>query len=163
MKYPIFLLLIVLICACVSKKSTPRAERIRYWYTTNFRPIPRDTFSFWQLKFDLPRPTDSLLASDLIEINDTGYYVMVYTNEFDCPIDGDARTIYVDGFGKVYQHALTWRNFGVLQTNNDSINRLISLFVAKGLQISTERELRSKEPFNPEREKIFLKVPPNMK
>ena len=159
MKYLIFLLLVVLIFACNSKKTTHRTECIRFWYTTNFEPAPRDTFSFWELKLHLPKQTDSLLACDLLEVNDTTYYVMVYTNEFDCPIDGDVRTIYVDGFGKVYQHALTWRNFGVLQTNNDSINRLITLFVAKGLQLTTEREMNHEKTHHANRDSIFFNVP----
>lgn len=134
-------------------------EPLRFWYATNYTPVPEDTFSFWRLKMKLPNPSDSLLASDLLELNDTAYYVMVYTNEFNAPEDGDHRMIYVHGFGIVHYHALTWRNFGVLQSDNDSVNRLISLFVAKGVQMTTEREINCRHLKNDEHLKVFFRAP----
>lgn len=150
--------IISILFAC-THSFTEKKEPIRYWYNTNYSPDTEDTFSTWQLRMNFPDASDSLLASDLLEVKDTVYYVMVYTNEFHAPIDGDHRIIYVKGFGNVYFNALTWRNFGILQSNNDSVNRLISLFVAKGLQMTTERELNLRHLNNGDSIKVFFRAP----
>lgn len=164
MRYLIFPVTVLLILACSEKSQNIKSQPIQFWYNTNYHPGDPDTLSMWELKWRLPDPEDSLIASDLLRVKDNFYYVMIYTNEFSFPPpDGESREIYVYGFGSVYYHALTWRNFGVLHSNNDSINELISLFVAKGLQLTTERESFLKRPRDPAYEKRFFMVPKELR
>lgn len=154
----------MLIHGCNKNNATKKKPPIQFWYNTNYHHGDHDTLSMWELKWRLPDPEDSLIASDVLQVKDTAYYVMLYTNEFSFPPpDGEAREIYVYGFGSVYYQALTWRNYWVLHSNNDSINQLISLFVAKGLLLATERERQLQFTHNAKHEKRFFRVPKELR
>ncbi len=134
--------------------------------------VKKEKTAYYLLPNDARHQIDTVTASEILKRNDKdsligigfiddangkGIGVSLFTNENHALIDGSETTGYVEGIGKVYSHSITWRNFNVLQTNNDSINQIIALGLAR--LISLETENRIKNPQIPPTEKTIAFTP----
>ena len=116
-------------------------ERLTYFYLPGDGRGEIDTIS--RSEITQKNNKDSLIGLGFVEnANGKGIGVQLFTNAHYAPIDGDFNFGYIQGIGQVYRHSLTWRNFTVLHTNNDSINRVIALGLARLLTLETENRLR---------------------
>jgi putative membrane protein len=104
---------------------------------------------------------DSLIGIGFIDDkNGKGIGVSLFTNEnHEFAPDANENSGYIEGIGKVYGHSITWRNFSVLQTNNDSINKIIALGLARLITLETENKLKFMPPISANRETISFLEP----
>lgn len=133
-------------CDTVCEKNPDlKKERLTYFYMPNDGRGKVDTVSKTEILKKNDR--DSLIGLGFVDdVNGKGIGVALYTNQHYAPIDGDENYGYIEGIGKVYGHSITWRNFGVLHTNNDSINRVIALGLARLITMETENKQKSTPP-----------------
>jgi putative membrane protein len=115
-------------------------ERLTYFYMPNDKRGKMDTVSRTEI---LKRNNkDSLIGIGFVDdVNGKGIGVSLVTNQHYAPMDGDLNKGYVEGIGEIYRHSITWRNFSILHTNNDSINRIIALGLGRLLTLETENRL----------------------
>lgn len=119
----------------IAKSAT--AETTYYYLSSsrqfvNHNPVPKSEV----LQQD---PKDSIIAQSSIRVGNKDLGVFLLTNEnHEFAIDANSNSGYVEGIGTIYAHSITWRNFGVLQTNNDSINRIITLALARLITLETK-------------------------
>ena len=117
--------------------------------------VEKEKIAYYYLPNDERREIDTVTASEIIKKNDKdsligigfiddengkGIGVSLFTNEKHADIDGNENSGYIEGIGKIYGHSITWRNFGVLHTNNDSINKIIALGLGRLLTMETENK-----------------------
>lgn len=128
--------------AACEDKCGHRKERLTYFYMPNDKRGQMDTVSRTEIL--KKHEEDSLIGLGFVDdVNGKGIGVALYTNEHHAPVDGNYNAGYIEGIGKVYSHAITWRNFSVLHTNNDSINRLIALGLGRLLAMETENKYKA--------------------
>ncbi len=114
-------------------------ERLTYFYMPNDGRGEMDTVSKTGILKRNDR--DSLIGIGFVDdVNGKGIGVALYTNVHYASVDDDQNYGYIEGIGKVYEHSITWRNFEVLHTNNDSINRIIALGLGRLLTMETENK-----------------------
>lgn len=144
--------------ACVVK-SDLKKERLTYFYMPNDQRGKTDTLSRTEIL--KKNDKDSLIGLSFIDdANGKGVGVSLYTNEDHAPVDGNYNIGYIEGIGKVYSHAITWRNFSVLHTNNDSINQVIALGLGRLIAMETENRYKSVPPvISPKRTTISFADP----
>jgi putative membrane protein len=120
-------------------------ERLTYFYMPNDKRGEMDTVSrteIWK-----KNSKDSLIGLGFIDdANGKGVGVSLYTNEHYADTDGNENYGYIEGIGEIYRHSITWRGFNVLHTNNDSINRIITLGLARLITLETENRLAVAPP-----------------
>lgn len=86
---------------------------------------------------------DSLITSSYIEKDGKDSGIQLFTNRnHELAIDADLNIGYMQGIGQIYSHSITWRDFGVLHTNNDSINSLIALGLGRLIVMETESKIK---------------------
>lgn len=112
-------------------------HKTAYYYLPSSERYRTDTVSASEiLKKD---DKDSLIEIDFIDVNGKGVGVSLFTNEnHEFAMDANENSGYIEGIGKVYGHSITWKNFGVLHTNNDSLNRIIALGLGRLITMETE-------------------------
>jgi putative membrane protein len=127
------------------KDATPQKEETRYYYLPNNGRNQIDTVSASEI---LERnDKDSLIGLGFIDVNGKGVGVSLFTNEnHEFAMDANANTGYIEGIGKIYSHSITWRDFYVLNTNNDSINRIIALGLGRLITMETENRYKVSPP-----------------
>ncbi len=115
-------------------------ERLTYFYMPNDKRGKMDTVSRTEI---LKRNSkDSLIGIGFVDdMNGKGVGVSLVTNQHYAPMDSDLNKGYVEGIGEIYRHSITWRNFSILHTNNDSINRIIALGLGRLLTLETENRI----------------------
>lgn len=124
------------------KKPDLKKERLTYFYMPNDKRGQMDTVSRTEIL--KKHEEDSLIGLGFVDdVNGKGIGVALYTNEHHAPVDGNYNVGYIEGIGKIYSHAITWRNFSVLHTNNDSINRVIALGLGRLLAMETENKYKA--------------------
>ncbi len=139
---------------CADKCSVMK-ERLTYYYLQNNQRHQTDTVSKSEiLKRD---DKDSLIGLGFFDVNGKGVGVSLFTNEnHQFAPDANANYGYIDGIGKVYGHSITWRDFSVLQTNNDSINRIIALGLGRLITLETENRYKVSPPIAQEKTISFV-------
>ena len=138
-------------------KCDHKKERLTYFYMPNDGRGKMDTVSRTEIL--KKNEKDSLIGLGFVDdVNGKGIGVALYTNEHHAPMDGDAIKGYVNGIGEIYSHSITWRNFRVLHTNNDSINRIIELGLARLLTLETENRI-TVSPIHPVEKTIQFESP----
>jgi putative membrane protein len=111
-------------------------ERLTYYYLPGDGRGKIDTIS--RSEITQKNNKDSLIGLGFVDdANGKGIGVSLFINERSEPRDGKAIQGYIDGIGKVYDHSITWHNFRILHSNNDSINRIISLGLARLITLET--------------------------
>lgn len=117
-------------------------ERLTYFYLPGDGRGKIDTIS--KSEITQKNNEDSLIGLGFVEnASGKGIGVQLFTNtNHEFAPDADYNYGYIQGIGQVYRHSITWRNFMVLHTNNDSINRLIALGMGRLLTLETENRLR---------------------
>ncbi len=116
-----------------------RKERLTYFYLPGDGRGQIDTIS--RSEITQKNNKDSLIGLGFVDdVNGKGIGVSLFINERSEPRDGKAIQGYIDGIGKVYDHSITWHNFRILHTNNDSINRVISLGLARLITLESENK-----------------------
>lgn len=73
---------------------------------------------------------DSLVGEITFGFAGADHVVRGWSNDHHAPIDGGSFWLELDSMGEIYGHSTTWPGFSVIQTNNDSVNGLISLAIA---------------------------------
>lgn len=106
-----------------SKQVVQKENKLEYYYI-NVKDNKK-TFVTEEERFRL-EDIGTLLKESYILVGGKQIGVRLYTNRFKAPIDGDDNRGYIEGIGFVYGHAITWMNAGVLRSNNDSINEIIT-------------------------------------
>jgi putative membrane protein len=119
------------------KDAKPEKEETRYYYLPNNGRNQIDTVSASEI---LERDDkDSLIGLGFIDVNGKGVGVSLFTNEnHEFAMDANVNSGYIEGIGKIYSHSITWRDFYVLNTNNDSINRIIALGLGRLITMETD-------------------------
>lgn len=140
-------------CEVKNEKCETKKEKTVYYYLPSTGRIQLDTVSPAEI---LKRnDKDSLIGIGFIDVNGKGVAVSLFTNEnHEFAHDANENSGYIDGIGKVYGHSITWRNFGVLHTNNDSINRIIALGLGRLITLETENKYRFMPPISSSRETV---------
>lgn len=118
-------------------KSDSMKERLTYFYIHNNARHQLDTVS--RSEIQTINDKDSLIGMGYVDVNGKGVEVSLFTNvNHEFSPDADANFGYMNGIGRIYAHSITWRDFSVLQTNNDSINHIIALGLGRLVTIETE-------------------------
>ncbi|AEA42646.1 DUF1304 domain-containing protein [Fluviicola taffensis] len=121
----------------IDQKCEIKTEKLAYYYYSNSQRYPTDTVSASEIL--KKNNKDSLISIGFIDVNGKGVGVSLFTNEnHEFAMDANSNSGYIQGIGKIYDHSITWRNFGVLHTTNDSINRIISLGLGRLIAMETE-------------------------
>lgn len=146
--------------ACDDKcegKCDKMKERLTYFYMPNDKRGQMDTVSRTEI---LERnDKDSLIGLGYVDdVNGKGIGVSLVTNQHYAQTDGDLNKGYVEGIGEIYRHSITWRNFSILHTNNDSINRIIALGLGRLLTLETENRVAAAPVIRPEKTVRFETV-----
>lgn len=136
-----------------TEKCTVKKKQLTYYYFHNNERHQTDTVSKTEI---LERnDKDSLIGLGFFDVNGKGVGVSLFTNEnHQFSPDANANYGYIDGIGKVYDHSITWRDFSVLQTNNDSINHIIALGLGRLITLETENRYKVSPPVAAVRETI---------
>jgi putative membrane protein len=140
------------------QKEKIKKPEIAYYYLPNNGRHPIDTVGAKEI--GKMNDKDSLAAIGFIDVNGKGVGVSLFTNEnhkFDQ--DGNENSGYIAGIGKVYGHSITWRDFRVLHTNNDSINRIIALGLGRLLTLETESKHKFRNTVYETQETVKFVVP----
>ena len=125
MKTIIILLIISIAISCQDKKIETQKQKPKFYYLPCFQDSRSlDTISYDEYNFIDPK--DSLLASESFKYKEQYHEIKMYTSDYHSPIDGGGLFYTLDSLGVIYSRATSWRNFGRLSSNNDSINDLIS-------------------------------------
>lgn len=124
-------------CDMKCDKAENKTETTFYYLSSARRYSSKDSVPASQvLAID---KEDSLIAQSFIEVGNQTLGVSLLTNEnHEFAADANSNYGYIEGIGKVYSHAITWRNFGVLHTSNDSINKIIALGLGRLITLETE-------------------------
>jgi putative membrane protein len=121
---------------CVVKNDQKNEQTAYYFLSSNDRYATDTVTPSEIIKKD---DKDSLINIDYIDVNGRSVGVSLFTNEnHEFAPDDNSNSGYIDGIGKIYGHSITWRNFGILHTTNDSINRIIALGLGKLIALETE-------------------------
>lgn len=114
-----------------------KKEPIAYYYFPNSGRNQTDTVSPSEIL--QKNEKDSLIGLGFIDVDGKGVGVSLFTNEnHDFSPDANTNTGYIEGIGKVYSHSITWRDFAVLHTNNDSLNRIIARGLGRLITLESE-------------------------
>jgi putative membrane protein len=124
-------------------KCEVKKEPLAYYYLSSTERLKTDTVTASEIL--KKNDNDSLIAIGFVDVNGKGVGVSLFTNENKAMIDGSETEGYIDGIGKVYTHSITWRNFNILQTNNDSINNIIALGLGRLITFETENRINNSE------------------
>ena len=142
-------------CDLQSKKNRELNEQLTYYYFQNSERHQTDTVS-WQ-EIQKRNDKDSLIGLGFFDVNGKGVGVSLFTNtNHEFSPDSDRNYGYIDGIGKVYEHSITWRDFSILQTNNDSINRIIALGLGRLLTMETENKYKAAPPVIPTTKEVHF-------
>ncbi len=139
------------------EKCEVKKESIAYYYFPNDERSQIDTVSASEI---LKRnDKDSLIGiSSVDDANGKGIGVSLFTNvNHEFAPDADVNSGYMEGIGKIYSHYITWRSFKVLQTNNDSINRIIAQGLGRLITLETESKQQLTPPIAPLEKTIRFK------
>lgn len=140
-------------------ETKPEKEKTVYYYLPSTGRIQIDTVSASEIL--KKNDKDSLIGIGFVDnVRGKGFGVQLFTNAHHAPMDGDFNLGYIQGIGEVYRHSLTWRNFSVLHTNNDSINRVIALGLGRLLTLETENKLLASPNVVAVAEKTIQFLPP---
>lgn len=127
-------------CDMKCDKAENKKETTYYYLSSSRRSSNNDAVPRSEVLFRNDK--DSLIAQSFIEVGDQQLSVSLLTNEnHEFAMDGNSNSGYIEGIGKIYGHSLSWRNFGVLHTNNDSINKIISLGLGRLITLETKHFL----------------------
>lgn len=136
-----------------------KKEKVAYYMLSNSDRYPTDTVTAKELL--MKNDKDSLIGLGFVDVNGRSVGVSLFTNvNHEFAMDADANEGYIGGIGKIYSHSITWRNFGVLHTNNDSINRIITLGLGRLITLETENKLKVSPPVVTSTQKTVQFLPP---
>ncbi len=141
-------------------KCEVKKEKLAYYYLPSNKRFHNDTVSASEIL--KKNEKDSLIGIGFIDDeNGKGIGVSLFTNEnHEFTPDANGNSGYIEGLGKVYSHSITLRNFGVLHTNNDSINKIIALGLGRLIAMETENKYKSSPPIISVQEKTIEFIPP---
>lgn len=121
------------------KKEPIKHEVTGYYFIPNNERLTIDTVK--PAEIQNRNDKDSLIGLGFIDNPDgKGIGVSLFTDEnHHQSRNGNSNSGYIQGIGKVYEHAITWRDFKVLHTTSDSLNRIIALGLGRLITLETER------------------------
>ena len=133
----IYLLIFVMCLAyysvsCQSKKQDSTTKKYYVFYRARGSSV--DTFSYESMNKYQPASIDHNVI-DSVDFKYRGRYIKIkkISNYPDEPVDGGFFSYWEKSIGYFYERSTTWRTFGVLRTNNDSINDFISVLIGTAL------------------------------
>jgi hypothetical protein len=116
-----------ILISCQEKKTKPK---IKFWYSynkDNGKHFTSDTFEIGKIKQAVGN--NSFIANKAFTYKDKSYGISMYTNEPGAPIDGGVVYYELNHLGIIYSRSTAWISYGVLKSNNDSINDLINVAI----------------------------------
>lgn len=119
----------------LSKQVVKKENQLEYYYINvkdNVKTVVTE-----EERFRL-EDIDTMLKKSYILVGGKQVTVRLYTNRFKAPIDGDHNVGFVEGIGIIYGHSITWMNAGVLRSNNDSINEIITKGLGRLLMLKDQ-------------------------
>ena len=124
MRLIIFLILVVLSFANCTEKKSPVKPPIEYYFLKN------DNYSRLQLEEKSYKSINDLdeymvVASENVMFNNKKYEIKKYSNIKTAAIDGEVELFFSDTL-LLYIRSMNWGTFRMLQTNNDSANKVIN-------------------------------------
>jgi hypothetical protein len=114
---------LLLLFSCSNNKIKFKKTEFYYLINSEFR-LNRDTVRYDD--FRQIGVSDSLISKDYFVINKKDHVIKMYTSDFHAPVDGGRLYYTLDTFGTIYSKSTTWPSFIELESNNDSINKLIN-------------------------------------
>ena len=124
------ILIISMIVVCIGCSSSDEKNGISYYYLLYGNQSNHfDTIKFSE--FNKIDTADSLIAKDYFELNNQFHLITAYTSDDHAATDGGVFYYTLDSIGIIYHRSTTWRNFILLHSNNDSINKLISICLGR--------------------------------
>jgi putative membrane protein len=149
---------------CHEQCAKPVKEEIKAIYVGNHRYYKADTLSLSEI--DKPHPKDSIIEEIHFEFIDksrgesSGHVLVFYTNlNHFRGVDGEHYSASLDNIGIIYHNAISWDNVSALKTDNDSLNEIIEVGLAKlaSEQTIEAYKLKSKyEPVHPKKSLAFI-------
>ncbi|MNK01917.1 hypothetical protein D3C87_197310 [compost metagenome] len=119
------------------QKCETKMEPIAYHYFPNSGRYQTDTVS--ALEIHQKNDRDSLISIGYVDIRGKGVEVSLFTNKnYQSNRDSIEISGYINGIGKIYSHSTAWRDFKILHTSNDSLNRIISLGLGRLISLETD-------------------------
>lgn len=112
-----------IIFGCTKKKPVKQAT-LFYYVNASERNESPDTISYEELRH--ADKADRMLSDSRFVFNHTRHAITAYTSDDHAPVDGGRIYYTLDTLGVIYSGSTTWPVFQILQSNNDSINRLIA-------------------------------------
>ncbi|HQV39784.1 MAG: hypothetical protein IPO60_12075 [Flavobacteriales bacterium] len=76
---------------------------------------------------------DRLIRQVTFSLHGQAHVVAGYTDDY-APTDGGSFWLELDSLGTIYSHSTTWPGFGLVRSNNDSVNQLITMALAAASQ-----------------------------
>ena len=121
--------LVIILCilgliSCNKKNNSIHSKEIKKYYLVHRnRSDAIDTIKYKNDSIEL----NLLKVSDSLWINYRKHYITIkkLTNLPNAPTDGEFVAYWEKNVGIFYSRSLTWYNFTILQTDNDSINKYI--------------------------------------
>lgn len=110
----------VLLFSCSNEPS--KKNDLYFYVSFNKKFIGKDKF----VKDSIPTfdPRDSLIFGKAFEYKGKSHSVRLFTDAHYAAIDGGSLKYVLDDYGIIYGKSTTWRSYGRLKSNNDSINDL---------------------------------------
>ena len=118
----LFLATVQISCSQNKKNS----KEIKYWYEYHRQDkfFTSDTFQIG--KIHQPDSQCTFLASKGFICKKEDYGISMFTNEPNAPMDRSEIYYELNNLGVIYSRNNVWQSYGVLKSNNDSVNYLIS-------------------------------------
>ncbi len=106
-------------------------KTILYYLIISNRSNNQDTISYRDI--EQPDSLDRLITKDFFTINKKDYTIKAFTSDSHAPMDGGRFYLTLESLGIIYSRSTTWFNCATLQSNNDSINKIINQALAYSL------------------------------
>lgn len=126
MKNLLFFSLLIVLYSCSGNKDVIHVEdQFYYRISSKDRTSYSDTFTLDKIHKHAEK--DTMLCQKMFEYKGTGHTVNMYTNSLYAGVDGAYIAYELDNLGIIYNKSTTWISYGKLESNNDSINELITI------------------------------------
>ena len=110
------------------KEESKSNEPICFYYTQTIQDTTTvDTIPFRGfIRID---SLGELLATEKFKYNNTYHQIKMFSTDKYAPIDGGELYYTLDNIYCMYSRSTCWSNFGILSSNNDSINEILKVAI----------------------------------
>ncbi|MFN5416898.1 MAG: hypothetical protein ACK5B9_07565 [Flavobacteriia bacterium] len=128
---------IMILYSCNSEKKSHLEKNKFYYLFSSHKNSNKDSLQL----IEIPKHSevDSLIYRCDFESNKGEHVIQMFINPQHLVCDGGYVIYELDNLGIIYTRSTSWNKFKILESNNDSINKLISFALGK---IISEPNLR---------------------